>query len=80
MSAPEPRPPVSAEQRTREAEIVETVVASFDTAPDERYREVMQSLVRHLHGFITDVRLTEDEWQRAIAFLTAVGHTTDDRR
>ena len=34
----------------------------------------------HLHAFLRDVRLTEDEWSAAIAFLTAVGHLTDDRR
>ncbi len=40
----------------------------------------MQSLTRHLHAFIREVRLSEDEWSNAIAFLTAVGNITDDRR
>jgi protocatechuate 3,4-dioxygenase beta subunit len=40
----------------------------------------MQSLVRHLHAFITDVQLTEDEWAQAISILTATGHITDDKR
>ena len=40
----------------------------------------MQALTRHLHAFLREVRLTEDEWRRAIDFLTDVGHTTDDRR
>ena len=40
----------------------------------------MQALVKHLHAFIRDVRLTEAEWNQAIEFLTAVGHITDDRR
>ncbi|MDN5896577.1 MAG: hydroxyquinol 1,2-dioxygenase, partial [Nocardioides sp.] len=38
------------------------------------------SLVRHLHGFIRDVRLTEAEWNAAIEFLTKVGDITDDQR
>ena len=38
----------------------------------------MTSLVRHLHGFIRDVRLTEDEWNTAVSFLTEVGHITDE--
>jgi hydroxyquinol 1,2-dioxygenase len=37
-------------------------------------------LVTHLHAFIRDVRLTEAEWNKAIEFLTTVGHITDDRR
>jgi hydroxyquinol 1,2-dioxygenase len=40
----------------------------------------MQALTRHLHAFVREVRLTEAEWQQAIAFLTAAGHITDDRR
>ena len=70
---------VTAEQEAREAG-VELVEASFDGAADARLRQLMQALTRHLHGFLREVRLTEDEWQRAIAFLTDAGHITDDRR
>ncbi len=68
------------EQQARERELVDQVVASFDGTPDSRLRDVLQSLVRHLHAFLRDVRPTEDEWQRSIEFLTAVGHITDDQR
>src|SRR6185312_15107768 len=54
--------------------------ASFDTCTDDRLKDVMQSLTRHLHAFVRDVRLTEEEWTAAIGFLTAAGHITDDRR
>jgi len=71
---------VSAEQSAREQALVETVVASFDDAPDERLRYLMQTLVRHLHAFVREVRLSEEEWSAMIAFLTAAGHITDDKR
>jgi hydroxyquinol 1,2-dioxygenase len=71
---------VSAEQQAREQDLIETVVASFDNTPDARLKEIMQSLTRHLHAFVRDVRLSEEEWNAAIAFLTACGHITDDRR
>ncbi len=71
---------VSPTQEARESELVERVVESFDTAESPRLREVLQSLTRHLHAFIRDVRLTEDEWNTGIEFLTATGHITDDRR
>src|ERR1700730_11045017 len=64
-------------QRTQA--LTDEVVASFDGAPP-RVREVLQSLVRHLHGFAREVRLTEPEWQQAIAFLTRCGHITDEHR
>ncbi|WP_052460763.1 dioxygenase family protein [Microbacterium gorillae] len=71
---------ISAEQSAREQELIETVVASFEGATDDRLRVLMQALVRHLHAFIREVRLTEEEWNAAIAFLTQAGHITDDRR
>jgi len=70
----------SASQEARELAVTDEVVASFAGAQSERYREVMQSLVRHLHEFVRDVRLTDDEWHQAIGFLTRTGHMCDDRR
>jgi len=71
---------ISEEQRAREAELVERVLASFDGTSDARLRQIMRSLVTHLHGFLREVRLTEQEWKQGIDFLTAVGRITDDRR
>ena len=56
------------------------MAASFDGAGDERLKTVMQALTRHLHAFLREVRLTEDEWNKGIEFLTAAGHITDDKR
>jgi hydroxyquinol 1,2-dioxygenase len=64
----------------REAAVTAEVLASFDTTPDARLRALMHSLVRHLHSFAREVRLTEPEWETAIEFLTRAGHITDDRR
>ncbi|MFI7709015.1 intradiol ring-cleavage dioxygenase [Nonomuraea sp. NPDC049480] len=68
------------EQQTREQALVEQVVASFDHAQDARLKQLMQALTRHLHAFLREVRLTEEEWKAAIEFLTAAGHITDDKR
>ncbi|MBF8184422.1 hydroxyquinol 1,2-dioxygenase [Nonomuraea sp. K274] len=71
---------VSAEQAAREEELVERVVRSFDACQDPRLKELMTGLVKHVHAYIREVRLTEEEWSEAIGFLTAAGHITDDRR
>ena len=68
----------SGEQEQREQAVTDAVVASF--ARDDRQGVVLRSLVRHLHAFARDVRLTDREWEQAIGFLTRVGHITDDRR
>jgi protocatechuate 3,4-dioxygenase beta subunit len=57
----------------------EVVAASFADAPP-RLREVMTSLVRHLHAFVKDVELTEEEWAQAISFLTRTGQKCDATR
>ncbi|QTG82661.1 dioxygenase [Arthrobacter crystallopoietes] len=71
---------ISPEQQAVEQQLVETVIASFDAAKDERLKQLMQSLTKHLHAFIREVRLTEAEWNKGIEFLTAAGHITDDKR
>ena len=71
---------VPGEQAAREQALTDRVVASFDAAADPRLKELMQALVRHLHAFVREVRLTEAEWNTAVEFLTAVGHITDDKR
>jgi len=63
-----------------EQAVTDEVLASFDRTADPRLRQIMQSLVRHLHGFAREVRLSEREWEAAIEFLTRTGHLTDDRR
>jgi hydroxyquinol 1,2-dioxygenase len=68
------------EQSRREAELTSRVVESFAACEDPRLRLLMQALTRHLHAFIREVRLSEDELYAAIEFLTGAGRITDDER
>lgn len=47
---------------------------------DPRSRQIITSLITHLHAFVKDVELTEEEWFKAIMFLTATGQICDDKR
>ena len=60
--------------------ITQAVIARFAETPDARLKEIMTSLVQHLHSFAREVKLTEQEWFQGIEFLTRVGHITDERR
>ncbi|MEX0428546.1 dioxygenase [Nocardioides sp. DS6] len=71
---------VTPEQTAVEERLVDNVLKSFASCEDPRLQELMQSLVRHLHSFIREVRLTEEEWGEAIDFLTKAGHITTDTR
>lgn len=56
---------------TRSAELVVEAMAG---AKDARLRQVMESVVRHLHAVVKEVEPTEEEWLTAIKFLTETGH------
>jgi catechol 1,2-dioxygenase len=58
----------------------DAVVESFAATADPRLRELLSSLVRHLHAFVRDTEPTIAEWERAIDFLTATGQKCDRER
>ena len=63
----------SAEAVTRDA--LQVMAAT----PDPRLRDIMTALVRHLHTFVSEVRLTEDEFREATAYLNTIGQLTNDK-
>ena len=63
-----------------EANLSEAVITSMSDAKDERFQEIMTSLIKHLHAFIREANLTEAEWMAGIQFLTAVGQRCDEKR
>jgi hydroxyquinol 1,2-dioxygenase len=56
------------------------VVARLKRTRNPRLREVMTSLVKHVHAFAREVHLTEEEWFEGIKFLTSVGQKCDGKR
>ena len=65
---------------TSENELTEEVIASFDNTSNPRLKELMQALVKHLHAFAKEVRITDEEWFYAIDFLTQTGKMCSDVR
>jgi len=58
-------------------DVTRAVLAEMHRTPDARTKEILSALVSHLHAFVREVRLTEKEFQQAIATLNAIGkHTT----
>jgi len=56
-----------------EQTLTEAVQRSFDASADERFRQLFVCLVKHLHDFAREVRLTDDEWFTAMDFLERAG-------
>src|SRR6185437_3257783 len=63
-----------------EANLTEAVLAKLEGASDARFKQIMTGLIKHVHAFVREVELTEQEWLTAIRFLTATGKKCDDKR
>ena len=59
-----------------QAMVTEAVIEAVNRTEDPRLREILLALVRHLHGFVREVRLTEREFQEAVRIVAAMGQKT----
>jgi len=53
--------------------ITDAAIEQMAGTPDPRLKQIMESLVKHLHAFAREVDLTPEEWLNGIKFLTDVG-------
>jgi hydroxyquinol 1,2-dioxygenase len=60
--------------------ITAAVLDRMAQCEDPRLKEIMSALVRHMHDFAREVKLTEAEWAAGIDFLTATGQKCSDKR
>jgi catechol 1,2-dioxygenase len=63
----------------RQEDVTPKVLDAYKTIEDPRTREIVAALVKHLHGFIREVRLTEEEFEKAIQFIAKLGQMTNDK-
>jgi hydroxyquinol 1,2-dioxygenase len=63
-----------------EQNLTDVVLERWKNIPDPRLRQVMGSLIKHLHAFVRDIEPSEKEWATAIDFLTRIGKMCDDKR
>jgi protocatechuate 3,4-dioxygenase beta subunit len=61
-----------------QASVTDAVLEAFSRTADPRLREILVALVRHLRGFVREVRLTEREFQEATRIIAAMGQRTMD--
>jgi protocatechuate 3,4-dioxygenase beta subunit len=55
-------------------------IRRMEACPDARLRSLMAGLIRHLHDFVREYRVSEAEWRAAIDFLTQTGQTCSGAR
>src|SRR5690348_12816289 len=61
-------------------QLTKQVLAAYAGTPDPRLRQVLTSLIGHLHAFAVETKLTRQEWLAGVNFLTATGQKCDDER
>src|SRR5262249_12135003 len=57
-------------------DVTRAVLSEAARAQDPRTREILQALVRHLHAFIREVRLTEKEFRDGCGLIAELGQRT----
>ena len=62
------------------SDFAQAVIDRMGDCKDARFKQLMSSLVRHLHAFAREVDLTPEEWMAGIQFLTATGQKCDEKR
>ena len=62
----------------RQEDVTPAVLDVMQRTRDPRVREIMCALITHLHAFIREVRLTEEEFRDATAILNEMGKLTTD--
>jgi protocatechuate 3,4-dioxygenase beta subunit len=63
-----------------EQNATEIVLGRMGPDINPRLREVMTSIISHVHAIVREVEPTPDEWMQAIMFLTRTGQMCDDVR
>ncbi len=63
-----------------EQNLTDVALERWSDIPDPRLRQVMQSLIKHLHGFVRDIEPTQAEWATAIDWLTRAGQMCSQKR
>ena len=59
-----------------EDQLTQAVLDETRRTEDPRLKEILQSLIKHLHGFAREVRLTEKEFDQAIGLVARLGQMT----
>src|SRR5579885_122330 len=63
----------------RQEDVTPAVVDAYKNIEDPRLREIIASLVKHLHAFARDVHLTEEEFEKAVQYVARLGQMTDEK-
>src|SRR6185503_10503157 len=62
----------------RQEDVTPAVLKELERAPDARFREIMRAFIRHMHDFVRDAKLTEEEYRTALNYVVALGKASNE--
>lgn len=62
----------------RQEDVTPAVIDAYKNIEDPRLREIIASLIKHLHAFARDVHLTEEEFEKAVQYIARLGQMTNE--
>ncbi|MFA6266774.1 MAG: dioxygenase [Pseudolabrys sp.] len=60
-----------------QADVTPAVLDAYKNIDDQRLREIVGALVKHLHAFAREVHLTEEEFHKGAAIVARLGQLTN---
>src|SRR5271166_262899 len=57
----------------KQEDVTAAVLAELKRAPNARFREILSAFVRHMHDFLREAKLTEEEFHTALGYIVAIG-------
>jgi len=62
----------------RQEDVTPAVLEAYQNIEDPRLREIVAALIKHLHAFAREVRLTEEEFQKGAELLVRMGQMSNE--
>jgi hydroxyquinol 1,2-dioxygenase len=62
----------------RQEDLTPAVLKELERAPNARFREIMGSFIRHMHDFVRESKLTEEEFRTAMSYVVALGKASNE--
>ena len=62
----------------RQEDVTPAVLKELERAPNARFKEIMRAFITHMHDFVRDSKLTEEEYRTALNYVVALGKASNE--
>src|ERR1700752_2092493 len=62
----------------RQEDVTPAVLKELERAPNARFKEIMGAFIRHMHDFVRESKLTEEEFRTAMNYVVALGKASNE--